>query len=167
MPAEETEHISGTEVNYYFVCKRKLWLSSHGLEMESEADIVRKGKLTHKYSYKRKRKEIGVGRIRIDLLEEKGMVHEVKTSPAMEEAHKYQLLYYLYNLKNNAGVIKEGVLDYPLLHKKVKVSLDEASELDLEHHLKAIADVKELPKPPVVERMRICRSCAYRDLCWC
>ena len=36
----ESLHFTGTQLNYYFVCKRKLWLFSHNLEMEQSYDAV-------------------------------------------------------------------------------------------------------------------------------
>ncbi len=27
-------HFTGTQINYYFVCKRKLWLFSHNMELK-------------------------------------------------------------------------------------------------------------------------------------
>ena len=31
---------TGTQVNYYFICKRKLWYFSNNIEMESESNNV-------------------------------------------------------------------------------------------------------------------------------
>ena len=28
--------ITGTHINYYFICKRKLWLYSNGIQLEQE-----------------------------------------------------------------------------------------------------------------------------------
>ena len=32
--------VNGTQINYYFVCKTKLWLFSHNIQMEQESDNV-------------------------------------------------------------------------------------------------------------------------------
>lgn len=32
---------TGVQVNYYFVCKRKLWLFSHNIGMEKESEAVK------------------------------------------------------------------------------------------------------------------------------
>lgn len=45
--------ITGTQINYYFVCKRKLWFHTHGMDQESESDLVRNGRFLHENSYKR------------------------------------------------------------------------------------------------------------------
>jgi len=58
---DPTLHFTGTQINYYFVCKRKLWFFSHNMELESDSDLVHLGKLLHEHSCKRKLKEVGVG----------------------------------------------------------------------------------------------------------
>ena len=39
IPSPELAY-TGTQVNYYFVCKRKLWLFSRNFEMEQFSDLV-------------------------------------------------------------------------------------------------------------------------------
>ena len=87
---------TGTQVNYYFVCKKKLWLFSHNLEMEQTSDLVHIGKLIHEKSYERKFREIMIENIKIDFLERGCEIHEIKKSKKIERAHVYQLLYYLF-----------------------------------------------------------------------
>ena len=60
---------TGSQINYYFICKRKLWLFSHNIELEPESDLVKLGKLLHENSYRRKLKEVQVDRIKVDFLE--------------------------------------------------------------------------------------------------
>lgn len=43
--------ISGTFINYYFVCHRELWLFANSINMEQESDLVYEGKLVHESSY--------------------------------------------------------------------------------------------------------------------
>src|SRR5215207_6799639 len=122
---------TGTQINYYFVCKRKLWFFSHNMELESDSDLVLLGKLLHETSYKRKPlKELEVERIKIDFIEKTKEIHERKRSRKIENAHVYQLLYYLYFLKKSANVEAKGVLNYPLLKKKVSMELTQEKESD-------------------------------------
>src|SRR5947209_14697089 len=82
---------TGTEVGYYFICTKKLWWFSHGVEMERENDRVRMGKVVHEESYGRRRKELNVDdRIVLDWRED-GCIHEVKLTDSMEQAHEMQL----------------------------------------------------------------------------
>jgi CRISPR-associated exonuclease Cas4 len=42
--------ITPTHINYYHVCHRKLWLFSHGKQMEHTSELVAEGKLIHETS---------------------------------------------------------------------------------------------------------------------
>ena len=168
----QSPRFTGTQVNYYFVCQRKLWLFSHGIEMEHESDLVLQGRLVGQTSYGRKKHEIAIdNRIVLDFLEvdwdAKGrlIIHEVKKSRAMEEAHRWQVLYYLYYLKRK-GVEALAVLDYLLLRRKERLELDAAAEERLREVLAAIANVVASPRPPAPERRKACLRCAYYEFCW-
>jgi len=157
---------TGSEINYRLVCKRKLWLFSHHIELESDSDLVLQGKLLHEHSYKRKLKEIAIGNIKIDFIEKTNEVHEVKRSKKIAKAHKYQLLYYLYFLKKHANINAKGVLNYPLLKKTVRIELDAKSEKEIQEIIKDVENIKSLEKPPKAEWKSYCKSCAYSEFCW-
>lgn len=158
---------TGTQINYLFVCKRKLWLSSHGITMEHTSDNVHIGKLVHEFSYPREpKKEIELGPIKIDFL--KGAeVHEVKKSRKLEDAHVFQMLYYLYHLKHRFGVVAKGTLDYPVLRKRVEVELTPEKEADLEGALGQIKTIIGTDLPPEPAKLPYCRKCSYYEFCWC
>lgn len=157
---------SGTEVNYFFVCRRKLWLFSHYLHLEADSDLVLLGKLLHEKGFARKLKEVNIGRIKVDFLERGGVVHEVKRSRRIEKAHVFQLLYYIYYLKG-IGASIEGVLHYPLLKRTLKVKLTAEREKELKEVLRNMQKIISEEKPPVVERKSYCKKCSYHDMCWC
>jgi len=46
----------GIKVNYYYVCKRKLWLFSKGITMEQNSDRVLSGKIVHEDAYQREKR---------------------------------------------------------------------------------------------------------------
>ncbi len=160
---------TGTQINYLFVCKRKLWLSSHGITMEHTSDNVHIGKLVHESSYPRApNKEIELGPIKIDFFKGAGAeVHEVKKSRKLEEAHTFQMLYYLYHLKRRFGVVARGLLDYPVLRKRVEVELTPEKETNLEGALGQIKTIIEAERPPEPARLPYCRKCSYYEFCWC
>lgn len=157
---------TGTQVNYYFVCKRKLWLFSHNLDLEADSDLVLLGKLLHETGYARKFKEVSIGRVKIDFFERCGEIHEVKRSRRMERAHLFQLLYYIYYLKR-FGVNVRGVLHYPLLKRVVKVELTEERKREMEAVLEDMKRVISRSEPPPAERKPYCKKCSYYELCWC
>lgn len=161
------ERVSGTQIAYYFLCHRKLWLFSHHITFEHESEDVKIGKQVNQESYSRSKKDINIDQtISIDFLKEKNgvVIHEVKKSNKMEESHKWQLLYYLYYLKRR-GIDATGVINYPLLNKKEELSLDQLSEITLEKSLLDIERVLagELPR---VLRIPICKKCAYFEFCF-
>lgn len=157
---------TGTQVNYYFVCKRKLWLFSHNLEMERTSSLVDKGKLLHEVSYPRKTKEIELGPIKIDFLSHGHEVHDIKHSKRIEAAHINQMLYYLYWLKRR-GITAKGVIDYPLLRRKQEVELTEEREREVERVLIGIRETLSKPTPPPPQKKSYCKKCSYYELCWC
>jgi CRISPR-associated exonuclease Cas4 len=158
---------TGSQINYYFVCKRKLWLFSHNIELESNSDLVLLGKILHERSYRRKsRKEVDVERIKIDFVDNTNEIHEVKRSRKIENAHIYQLLYYLYFLKKYANKQSRGVLNYPLLKKKVYINLTPEKEIEMEKILSDVSQIVHQTKPPDPEWKSYCKNCAYCELCW-
>ncbi|MCD6247967.1 MAG: CRISPR-associated protein Cas4 [Hadesarchaea archaeon] len=165
IPSPELTY-TGTQVNYYFVCKRKLWLFSRNFEMEQTSDLVSLGSLLHEVAYSRKTKEIDLGPIKIDFLSRGPEVHDIKRSKRIEAAHIGQMLYYLYWLKRR-GIVARGVIDYPLLRRRQEVKLTAEREREVERTLEEIKRVLSSPEPPPAEKKSYCRKCSYYELCWC
>jgi CRISPR-associated exonuclease Cas4 len=95
-----------------------------------------------------------------------GIVHEVKLTDRMEEAHEFQLLYYLYYLKQKGVENLTGQIDYPKLRQTQTVELTVEKEAKLEQALTEIEKLVSKDTPPEVEPMKICKSCSYAELCW-
>ena len=159
-------YIRGTQVNYYFICKTKLWLFSRNICMEHESDLVKLGKLLHLEVFKREDKEIQIGRIAIDVVRKGDHLEivEVKRSDKFEEAHKYQALYYLYYLKR-LGIQAKARLVYPKKKKNIELSLNENIENKIKKILKEIEEIckDNMPKPELKSH---CKSCAYFEFCF-
>jgi CRISPR-associated exonuclease Cas4 len=134
--------------------------------MEQTSDLVLLGKLLHEKSYPRKSKEIEIGSIKIDFLENECEVHEIKKSNKMEKAHKWQMLYYLFYLKR-LGIKATGIINYSLLKKTIKVSLSSKDEEKLKKILDEIAKIISSDTPPKVDKKPYCKKCSYYELCWC
>jgi CRISPR-associated exonuclease Cas4 len=163
---KELPQFTGLEVNYYFICRKKLWWFAHGVTMEQEHDRVKLGKLVHEESYQRRRKELKIDdRIVLDWRED-GIIHEVKLTDKMEAAHEMQLLYYLYYLKLKGVENLTGQIDYPKLRETKTVELTPDKELEIERALEEMKRIVESKQAPQVEWMKICGSCAYAELCW-
>lgn len=158
--------ITGTEFNYYHICRRKLWLFSHGIQMEQESDNVLLGKLIHEHSYQREKKEILIdGAIRIDFLDE-NVVHEVKKSNRMEESHIAQVLYYIYCLRQKGVDISKGIINYPKQRRTTEVELTEEKEHEIAGTIEEVKETEALITPPDVLNSKICKKCGYEEFCY-
>lgn len=158
---------TGTQINYYFICKRKLWLFSRNLEMEQESDAVLMGKILQETTYTRQKKEILIDdKIRIDFMDNKGVIHEVKKSRKVEEAHIWQLLYYLYYLKQKGIEGLKGEINYPLLKQVLPVELSPDKEERIKEILTEIGKLLASETLPEKLNIRFCRKCSYFELCY-
>lgn len=158
--------ITATQLNYYFVCKRKLWLFSHQIQMEQNSELVALGKLLHESSYKRENKEIQIGPIKIDFIGKDGVIHEVKKTPSVEAAHAWQVKYYIWYLKNLGVENLRGEIDYPKLKKRTEIELtpeDEQKIQEILYDIQFIIDREEIPN---VINKSICKKCSYYDMCY-
>jgi len=159
--------ITGTEINYYFVCKHKLWLFTHGINMEHNSDYVDIGKSLHENSFQRENKEILLdGHVKIDFIKNQLEIHETKKSKAMEEATKYQVLYYIYYLKIKGVDKVKGVIHYMDNHSKEEIALSEQDESEIKELIKEINKIKLSDKPPAKTKSKICTKCSYYELCF-
>ena len=160
--------INGTQINYYFFCKTKLWLFSHNIQMEQESDNVKLGKTLHENSYKKENEVLIDNLINVDFIKNNNPIeiHEVKKTQSMKKSHEFQLLYYIYYLKKEKGFINiTGYLNYPENRKKIKIELTDEKEKELNDVLEDINNIinSNIPKP---KKSRICRKCAYFEFCF-
>ncbi|MCL0036511.1 CRISPR-associated protein Cas4 [Dehalococcoidia bacterium] len=164
----EALKVGGTEVNYFMVCRRKLWLYTHRLDLERSSEQVSLGALLHETAYCRlpKRELLVDSLIKVDIMESSGKVVEVKYSQKMEEAARLQVIYYLYYLKRKGVSELVGELRFPRQRRREEVVLTEENEGKIETTLRKIKEVKDLLSPPKAEWGAICRRCAYSEFCW-
>lgn len=163
----ENLKVQGVKFNYYFICKRKLWLFSNGISMENEHERVVLGKLVHENSYKRlehKKEKLIDDMIKLDIFDNE-QVREVKITSKMMDSDRLQLLYYLYYLKQ-MGIIRKGSLNYAKEKKNIEVVLTKEDEAVVEETLLKIKDILDLEKPPKIENHNYCKKCAYYEFCY-
>lgn len=161
------KEITGVMVYYYEVCKRKLWYFYNEIQMEQGNENVEIGKAIDEETYKRNKKHINIDNIiNIDFIRSKGILHEVKKSNKIEEASILQVKYYLYFLKKREVDNIKGKIDYPLLKQSIDVELTDQDIILIEEILEDIQKIVTLKNPPILEKKRICKSCAYYDLCF-
>lgn len=160
---------TGTQFNYYLICHRKLWLFANGIQMEHTSDAVLEGKIIHETSYPQRSerfKEIAMDGIKIDFFDtKKKVVHEIKKSDKKEEAHLWQVKYYLFVLEQN-GIQATGLLEYPKLRKTQEVFLSEPDKQFIQEavgHIERIIGSETCPARIAKSK---CRQCSYYDFCW-
>ena len=156
------DRITGVMIYYYFVCKRKLWYFCHDIRMETENEDVILGKILDESSYKKKDID---DIINIDFISEHNELHEVKKSKVVEEAGIWQVKYYLYYLQKRGVNNLKGKIDYPLLKKSLIVELSEKDTKILERIISEITEIKRKDIPSACVNSKLCKKCAYYDLC--
>lgn len=162
-------NITGTHINYYHLCRRKLWLFANGINMEHTSELVAEGKLIHETSYPQRGvggREIEIGGVKIDYYDpQRRIVHEIKKSDRVENAHIWQLKYYLHVLKQHGVADVTGILEYPRLRRREEIALQAEDEGYLENVKTQISQIVQSECPPRVEK-KICKNCSYYDFCW-
>ena len=166
----DTQQITGTHINYLFVCERKLWLFSKGLQMEHGSEQVYEGKLTGELTYPDrpvKYTELALPGGKIDYYDAKNkVVHEVKQSNKVEDAHIAQVKYYLYLLREIGVENPTGILEYPKLRERETINWEQGDQAKVKQWLKKISQILTMPTPPPVINAGICKKCSYHDLCY-
>lgn len=160
--------ITGTDIWYYFICPRESWLNLHKISPDEDDENLEIGRFIHEYRYGRQKKEIPIDSIRLDSIKREDgfwVVKEVKKSSKFLLSSHYQLLYYLYTLKQK-GIEVKGELLFPEEKRREKVELNEKTIVDLQKAIEDIRKIAQLPIPPKPKKIHFCRNCAYREYCW-
>ena len=161
--------ITATYISYLHLCKRKLWLHVNQLTMEHSSELVAEGKLIGETSYPQraeKGKELDLGIAKIDFFDFKTeTLHEIKKSNKKEEAHKAQVIYYLYLLKGIGIKSPKAILEYPTLRIREEIIWEEGMTALVEQWKKAVTNIVDGDCPPKITKSK-CKKCSYFDFCW-
>lgn len=159
--------ITGIHIYYYTVCKRKLWFFHHNIQLEQENEDVKIGKVIDESTYLRDNKHINIDNvINIDFIRSSKVIHEVKKSRSIEEASILQVKYYLFYLYEKGVREVKGKIDYPLLKQTINVELTENDIKEITEMIKNIKEIVLLKSPPCFKKQKICKKCAYYELCF-
>ena len=138
--------------------------------MEHTSEAVYEGKLIHETTYPQrssKYEEIAIAGIRIDFYDSKNkVIHEIKKSPKLREAHIWQLKYYIYILEKTGVEGVSGILEYPKERKTENVYLSTVDIERIKEIENKIVEIIKSEKVPSLEKKTTCRSCAYYDFCF-
>jgi len=171
-------NLTATHINYLEVCKRKLWLFANGINMEHTSDTVYDGKLLHETSYPQRAERYeemlisaeydGITLIgQIDYFDARNkVIHEIKRSDKVEEAHIRQVKFYLWLLELNGVDGATGILEYPKLRKTDEVLFSDEDRQGLQKSVSKIQSLIESESCPPTINAKICKNCSYFDFCY-
>lgn len=171
-------NLTGTHINYFRLCPRKLWLFANQIQMEHESDLVADGKVIEEESYQRRSErytqlelsyDLGDTTLtgKIDYFDTRDLVvHETKRSNKVEDAHIWQVRFYLWLLQLNEIDAGQGIIEYPKLRETKTVALTGKDIAYLEATVQTIKELAESPVCPPVLNSKICKSCSYYDFCY-
>jgi CRISPR-associated exonuclease Cas4 len=151
--------ITATLINYFFHCKTQCWLYWRRIGFVNEK--IDKGKTIHKISPAIK--EEFFEDFSVDFIDDEYVI-EVKKSKSDLEAGKWQLIFYLWKLKQK-GIIRKG---------KLKVFDDEYCEIielnknNEEKLMEIISQIDLLLSSPMPEPeyTQKCEGCSYYEYCF-
>ena len=170
--------INATLINLYKVCPRECWLHANGVRMEHTSDTVADGKLLHETSYadrNAKHSELNIEAKlgatnlygKIDFYDaRRKVVHETKRGNKVEEAHTWQVKFYLWLLQLNGISDATATIEYPLLKQTETVSLSEEDVVILKELVRQVAELQHSDQCPPVINAKICKNCSYYELCY-
>lgn len=159
--------ITGIMVYYYFICKRKLWYFCNEIGMEQNSELVSMGKILDETTHSRDKKGILIDNtINVDFIKNGTVLYEVKKTKSIEEAGIWQLKFYMYYLEKSGVKNISAKLDFPLLRETKEVILEDEDRKVLDNIEKNIEDIVTQDKIPETLNQKICRKCAYYDLCY-
>ena len=157
----QTMNPTATHINYFFTCKRKLWLFSRKISCEQESDLVKIGKIYHEDFEK---DNIEIENMKIDKIRN-GKVFEFKKKNTAPEAARYQVLYYLWRLKQK-GINTTGIIKYKENNRIEEVELNGENEEILKKSIQEIKVICFSNKPQPIKRIKYCKNCSYYELCF-
>ena len=159
------KQITGTMYAYSYLCWRKLWFFAKDIVMEQENENVIIGKLIDQESYRREKKHLYLDDIVcIDIVKD-NVICEIKKSSSQREMAIQQLKYYLY-LLNKKGIEVKGELLVPTENHKEMIVLNENDILEIDKQLERIKRICNEVTPPEIINNKICKKCAYFELCY-
>lgn len=134
--------------------------------MEEGHERVQDGKILHERAYKNaEQRELVVDdSFRIDVLDGE-YVREVKLTSKMSDADKYQLLFYLYQLKKR-GLVRKGLISYTKEKKTEELVLSKSDEKEIDRIIGLIEQIIKSNEIPPLLNKPYCKKCAYYDFCY-
>lgn len=161
----EREDIGGTHVKYLYHCRRQLWLFLRGIRPEHLSSSVQLGEAVHDTSYTRA-SPVDLGSARLDFIDGRQWVHEVKSSSKPTAADEAQARHYCHRL-HDIGVNAQGaILHYPKTRRTKKLPYTESEAAQAAADITAVLETASLSASPPRLAAGACRGCSFIDYCW-
>lgn len=74
--------------------------------------------------------------------------------------------YYMYYLDKRGIQNIKAKIDFPLLRESKEITLEQSDREILDNVIKNIEEIAKKEIPPKVIDSKICKKCAYYDLCY-
>jgi CRISPR-associated exonuclease Cas4 len=94
------------------------------------------------------------------------IVHEIKKSDSHEEAHVWQVKYYLFVLERNGIHGAKGILEYPKMRETNEVILSGSDREAIVRIENEIQNIIASDICPDRKEQKNCKNCSYFDFCW-
>jgi CRISPR-associated exonuclease Cas4 len=161
----DEDDIGGVHIKYLYHCRRQLWLYLRGIRPEHLSATVQLGEAVHDTTYTRNT-PVDLGAARLDFVDGRHWVHEVKSSARPAPADQAQGRHYCYRL-HRVGIDAQGaILHYPKTRRTQRHPYTpEAAEQALAD-LADVLTVAAAPTSPERLTASACRGCSYTDYCW-
>ncbi|MCE7079802.1 CRISPR-associated protein Cas4 [Streptomyces sp. ST2-7A] len=161
----DTEDVGGVHIKYLYHCPRQLWLYLRGIRPEHLNSAVRVGEAVHETSYTRGT-PVDLGAARLDFVDGRQWVHEVKSSGKPSEADRAQGRHYCHRL-HRVGVEARGtILHYPSTRRTVRHPYTQEEAEQAERDIAEVLAVAARPTSPDRLARSRCRGCSFTDYCW-
>ena len=163
------DYVTGTLIWYYYICHREVWLMGHQVIPDQENDNIVIGRAIAEHSYGREHKEIALDHAKIDTMVVRDgtvCISEVKKSSRYHQSALMQLAFYLEQMQEH-GMEARGELRFPKEKIREDVILDDILKKELQRTKQEVDCILQREKPPVPQKNKYCRTCAYTEFCWC
>lgn len=164
------ENIKGTDVNYYFICMRRAWMSVHNFYVLDKNQFVQHGSYVSEKDRKYGFKEVKIGRNKIDNLEvlDDGsyVVHEFKRGRKALPGDIFQTLHYMNILEQKGYKIKYGSI-HLLGTKIVKTVIINQENLKILYQAyDGLLELNNTEMPEPIKNYFCLHGCSYTNFCW-
>lgn len=157
--------VGGVHIKYLHHCHRQLWLYARGIRPEHLSATVQLGEAVHETSYTRST-PVDLGAARLDHLDGRHWVHEVKSSNRPTSADTAQVIHYCYRLHEVGVPAAGGILHYPKTRRTTRLKYTEERAAQAEADIAQVLAVAGAPESPPRLSRTACRGCSYTDYCW-